>query len=115
MISASFLSNPGFFLRSYRIKKKITLREASIEAGLDHTFLNKIELGQRNPSLENLVKIGKAYTIPFNILNEICELYGFNRIDKITYLGGIEYLKIKSKNTNRKEGNFTWTILKTNK
>ena len=113
LIQSTFL-NPGLLLKRYRINSNLTLREAAKKANLDYTFLSKIELGQRIPSLESLLAIGKTYEISLDIIKDIARQFGLSGPHSITGSYQISYgKKTNSNNTNREGVKITWTILRT--
>lgn len=44
-------------LREARISKKLSLSNVAKEIGISRGFYNQIETGERNPSLDNAIKI----------------------------------------------------------
>ena len=50
----------GAKLRQLRQDKRLSQEEVALEAGLDLTTINEIEMGSRNPSLITVAKIAKA-------------------------------------------------------
>lgn len=50
----------GAKLRQLRQDKSFSQEEVALEAGLDLTTINEIEMGSRNPSLLTITKIAKA-------------------------------------------------------
>lgn len=107
--------NPGQILRDYRLARHLTLREAAFQVGLDFSFLNKIELGSRKPSAENLLKLGNLYGIHLETLDKIAELFGLSRISNTEYLSNQKKVSVSSaefNNTHRKGVEFIWKIVK---
>lgn len=113
--SKDFQFNPGEVIRHFR--DKLTLREAAHRLNLNHSFLNKIESGERKPSLEKLLMIGKEYKIPFNILKRLAEFYKLD-ISSIKFINSDKVLEVKtlkSRNTIGKGVSITWTMIRTSK
>lgn len=50
----------GAKIRQIRLERKMSQEELGLEAGLDLTTINEIEMGNRNPSFITIAKIGKA-------------------------------------------------------
>ncbi|MEK7581119.1 MAG: helix-turn-helix transcriptional regulator [Patescibacteria group bacterium] len=50
----------GAKLRQLRQDRKLSQEGVALEAGLDLTTINEIEMGSRNPSLLTIAKISKA-------------------------------------------------------
>lgn len=50
-------------LRRIRLEKKIAQEKLALEAGVDRTFVSKIERGIGNPSLEVLLKLANRLEI----------------------------------------------------
>ena len=53
----------GIVVRQKRILKKWTQEKLSSEAGINNRFLQKIEAGDRMPSLVTVFKLSKAFGI----------------------------------------------------
>lgn len=53
----------GDAVREYRKKNKLSQMELSDKASLDRTYIGGIERGERNPSLQNIIKIAQALNI----------------------------------------------------
>ncbi len=66
----------GEKLRTLRKQRKVTLKELANELGYNsYTYLNAIELGQKQPSLELVTKIVKMFDVSFDqLLNDDLEL-----------------------------------------
>lgn len=54
----------GKKIRSIRRAKKMTQEDLAYESKTDYSYLNEIEAGKRNPSVERLNAIAKALNIP---------------------------------------------------
>lgn len=50
----------GAKLRQLRVSRRLSQEEVALDAGLDLTTINEIEMGSRNPSLLTITKIAKA-------------------------------------------------------
>jgi transcriptional regulator with XRE-family HTH domain len=50
-------------LRRFRLARKIAQEKLALEAGVDRTFVSKIERGLGNPSLEVLLKLANRLDI----------------------------------------------------
>ncbi len=66
----------GEKLRVLRKQRKVTLKDLANELGYSsYTYLNAIELGQKQPSLELVTKIVKMFDVSFDqLLNDDLEL-----------------------------------------
>ena len=66
----------GEKLRALRKQRKITLKELAGELGYSsYTYLNAIELGQKQPSLELVAKIVEIFDVSFDqLLNDELEI-----------------------------------------
>lgn len=62
----------GAKLRKIRKERNLSQEELSKAAGLDRTFVGKIERGERSPSLQTISKLATALDI------NIQELFSFN-------------------------------------
>lgn len=58
----------GQKIRSSRLERDLSQEKFSDICGLHRTYLGGIERGERNPSLENLVKIAEAFQITLSEL-----------------------------------------------
>jgi transcriptional regulator with XRE-family HTH domain len=50
----------GKNIRALRKKKELTQEELAYKAELDYSYINQIENGKRNPSMEAVERIAKA-------------------------------------------------------
>lgn len=50
----------GKNIRALRKKKELTQEELAYKADLDYSYINQIENGKRNPSMEAVERIAKA-------------------------------------------------------
>jgi transcriptional regulator with XRE-family HTH domain len=50
----------GNNIREIRLKKEMTQEELAHKADLDYSYINQIENGKRNPSMEAVERIAKA-------------------------------------------------------
>ena len=68
----------GEKLRALRKQHNLTLKELANELGYSsYTYINSIELGQKQPSLELVAKIAKMFDVSFDqLLNDELELDG---------------------------------------
>ena len=60
--------NFGNTIRTYRKKKDLTQVELALRLGIEPTYLSAIENGRRDPSLTLVRQIGKAISVPPEIL-----------------------------------------------
>jgi transcriptional regulator with XRE-family HTH domain len=60
----------GKKIRAIRRAKKMTQEDLAYESKTDYSYLNEIEAGKRNPSVERLNAIAKALKIPVKELFE---------------------------------------------
>lgn len=63
----------GRALRSYRSASKLSQEKLAELAGLHRTYASSVERGERNISLENMVKLGSALGVPLSRLIERME------------------------------------------
>ena len=54
----------GLRLRELRLKAGLSQEDLALEAGLDRTYVSSVERGERNISLQNIAKLGKALGVP---------------------------------------------------
>lgn len=55
-------------LKKIRLSRKIAQERLALEAGVDRTFVSKIERGLGNPSLEVLLKLANRLDVPLSEL-----------------------------------------------
>jgi transcriptional regulator with XRE-family HTH domain len=61
-------------VRAYRAKLGISQEKLSVKAGLDRTFVSKIEKASRNPTIESIFRLSEAFgVLPEDLLKEIRE------------------------------------------
>jgi transcriptional regulator with XRE-family HTH domain len=60
----------GNNIRKQRLAKGISQEQLSVLTNLHRTYIGGIERGERNPSLNNILKIAKALNIPVTALFE---------------------------------------------
>lgn len=60
----------GKIIRSLRKSRRISQEELGAEADLDRTYISDIELGTRNFSILNLIRIARALKVKPNIFLE---------------------------------------------
>jgi len=53
----------GKQLQQLRTRRGLTQEQLAVIAGLSRTFLTRLELGQHDPSLSTLVRLGKALRV----------------------------------------------------
>jgi len=58
----------GKRIREIRKKKEMTQEDLAYKAGLDYSYINQIENGKRNPSMEAVEKIAKALGVKVQAL-----------------------------------------------
>lgn len=56
----------GLAFREIRSDQGISQERLAHLSGLDRTYVSGIERGERNPSLENLLKLADALGVPFS-------------------------------------------------
>jgi transcriptional regulator with XRE-family HTH domain len=56
----------GRAFRRLREERQISQKRLAQLAGLDRTYVSGIERGERNPSLENLLRLADALGVPFS-------------------------------------------------
>jgi transcriptional regulator with XRE-family HTH domain len=62
----------GKRIRELRLKTGISQEALADEAGLHRTYMGSVERGERNMSLENIVRIAKALRVrPYELLKDI--------------------------------------------
>jgi transcriptional regulator with XRE-family HTH domain len=62
----------GMRIRELRLAKGISQEALADEAGIHRTYIGSVERGERNISLENIVRIAKALRMrPYELLKEI--------------------------------------------
>ena len=62
----------GDYLKQKRKEKKISQIQLAESSGLDRTYISMLERGLKNPTVNTLIKIGKALEIlPSEILKEM--------------------------------------------
>lgn len=54
----------GEVLRRYRSQKNISQEQLAFLAGVDRTFISRLERGIRQPTLTTLIGIGQALEVP---------------------------------------------------
>lgn len=69
----TFLERIGNRIRELRIKKNLSQEKLAFACDLDRTYIGSVERGERNISVINLRKIGKALNIELTILLNIEE------------------------------------------
>lgn len=58
----------GKKIKGIRKKKEMTQEDVAYKAGLDYSYINQIENGKRNPSMEAVEKIAKALGVKVQTL-----------------------------------------------
>ena len=62
----------GMSIRELRLAKGISQEALADEVGIHRTYIGSVERGERNISLENIVRIAKALRVrPHELLKEI--------------------------------------------
>jgi len=62
----------GRRVRELRAQRKISQEELADNAGIHRTYIGSVERGERNISLENIVRIARALRVPAReLLSEI--------------------------------------------
>jgi len=54
----------GKVLRTARMQAGLTQEQLGLEAGIQRKYVSELELGQKSPSLETVLKISSAIAIP---------------------------------------------------
>lgn len=54
----------GAVLRRYRMDSNISQEELAFRAGVDRTFISRLERGIRQPTITTLIGLGNALGIP---------------------------------------------------
>ncbi len=54
----------GARVRELRQAKEMSQEQLGFDAGLDRTYINSVEQGNRNVSLVNIVRIAEALNVP---------------------------------------------------
>ena len=67
-LTAEVRTNLGARIRKLRKEQHLTQRVLGLMIGLDRSYLSSIEKGQRNVSLENLVKISSGLGVTLSTL-----------------------------------------------
>lgn len=63
-------------VRSHRARLGISQEKLSVKAGLDRTFVSKLEKASRNPTVESIFRVSHAFgVLPEDLLKEIREEY----------------------------------------
>ena len=113
------ITDSSRLLQAYRKYSKLTIRKAAEKLGIDYSFLSKIEMAKRKPSIELLSRIAELYSMPLNIKREIVEFYDLEGLADLKIIPSDSqqytfFAEVGSKHTNkdRKGVYFTWTILK---
>ena len=63
----------GRALRQLRADRRLSQEALAHEADLDRTYVSGIERGERNPSLENILKLTDALEVPLSHLAGMAE------------------------------------------
>ena len=58
----------GSKIRELRKERELTQEDLAYKAGLDYSYINQIENGKRNPSMEAVEKIAKALGVKVQTL-----------------------------------------------
>ncbi len=66
----------GQRLREIRERKQLSQEKLAALAGLNRTYISKIERGERNISVETVAKLAQALDIPIDQLFHICGKLG---------------------------------------
>jgi transcriptional regulator with XRE-family HTH domain len=54
----------GKRIRELRVARKVSQESLADDAGLHRTYMGSVERGERNISLENIVRIARALHVP---------------------------------------------------
>lgn len=61
----------GDNIRYFRKKRRLTIEELAFLSNVNRNYLNDIELGRKNPSIEVIERIALAFNIkPYELLKE---------------------------------------------
>ena len=55
-------------LRKLRIEKRLTQVAVQLQTGIDQSLLSKLEHGERNPSVENLLTLADYYNVSIDYI-----------------------------------------------
>jgi transcriptional regulator with XRE-family HTH domain len=58
----------GKRIRDWRTRRGLTQEELAHRAGLDYSYINQIENGRRNPSVQTIDRIARALGVTANDL-----------------------------------------------
>lgn len=62
----------GMRIRELRLARGISQEALADEAGVHRTYMGSVERGERNISLENIIRIAKALRVrPYELLKDI--------------------------------------------
>jgi len=76
------MENFGEYLRTLRLERKLSLREAEKLTGVSNSYLGLIERGQRPvPGADILKKIAPVYDVP---VRDLLRAAGYLKNDKVT-------------------------------
>ena len=54
----------GRAIRDFRVQRGISQEQLGYDSGLHRTYVGGIERGERNPSLQNIIRIADALGVP---------------------------------------------------
>lgn len=77
-------------IKSARKEKNISQEKLSLSAGLESRYINKLENGNLNPTLNTIDKIIRALELSYEELFEL-ELSDKNTLELLTLLSALEY------------------------
>lgn len=83
----------GRIIQLYRLRKELSQFQLGLEVGMSRDHIGRIERGQTNPTIENIVKISDFLNI--NILIFFTEV---NQTEMSSILEEIKNFKEKNKN-----------------
>lgn len=64
----------GVVLRRYRLQRELTLEQLSEQVGVSHSFIHRLETGQKLPNLQMVLKLATALGVrPGDLVNEMAD------------------------------------------
>ena len=64
----------GIVLRTYRLERKLTLERLSEQVGVAHSFIHRLEIGAKQPSLRMVLKLAEELGVkPGELVDAMAE------------------------------------------
>lgn len=64
----------GIVLRRYRLENELTLEQLSERVGVAHSFIHRLEIGKKQPSLRMVLKLADALGVkPGELVDAMAE------------------------------------------